>query len=278
MQSTSKRFFMITIIFLTRNINSKMKENANNIEEKNNESIDNELKKINLEKEQINSIAAYTYEMLKTQKKSALSFSSSNMLDDIWNHFDQKKNKRYPKDDQKLKDQNQKNLKNNSDTNMLDNIENIPQFPVDVYPPYNTLVYIAGDSDFDPNQEYEIYNPVQENDQNNEQNNLSFQNNSNKWQMTTKSEMKTSSLAKSSSQILDSSSSSTRSTNKRNYIMGLGNEKKKEEVDLTSLMNHLEQNEGDIDMILPEGLNFKMKDSKGKISVSYTHLTLPTKA
>ena len=64
MQSTSKRFFMITIIFLTRNINSKMKENANNIEEKNNESIDNELKKINLEKEQINSIAAYTYDCL----------------------------------------------------------------------------------------------------------------------------------------------------------------------------------------------------------------------
>ena len=144
MQSTSKRFFMITIIFLTRNINSKMKENANNIEEKNNESIDNKLKKINLEKEQINSIAAYTYEMLKSQKKSALSFSSSNMLDDIWNHFDQKKNKRYPKDDQKLKDQNQKNLKNDSDTNMLDNIENIPQFPVDVYPSYNTcLLYTS---------------------------------------------------------------------------------------------------------------------------------------
>ena len=225
------------------------------------------LNKMSLDNREINSIVAYTYEMLKKQKKSTKTFSSRNMLDNIWNNFDEKKNS---KDDQNLNYQNQTNLKKNLHNRLKDKAVYGNKFPNDDYLPNPSLVYITGNSEFYPNQEYEIYNPVYENDKNYEQENLSFQENSNKWKITSKSIKKTSSLAKSSSNNLDSSSSSTRTTNRRNLVMGLGDEKKKEEVNLNSLINHLENNEGDIDMILPEGLNFRLKNSKGKILKNVT--------
>ena len=192
------------------------------------------------------------------------------MFDDIWGNFGINK---------KNQDSNSKKNKNegstdNENKNEFENLELIkkenakPLYALPKDSSKNFLEVIMDDTNYDSDQEYEIVelenkNPNEKNQEKKRNKRSGLKNKLKKWRMTSESGLKTSSLAKTSSK--NKNSGSKEIPNRRNFIMGLADDKKSAEVDLNSLMNHLENKKDELNSFLPKNLDFKVKDLKGNI-------------
>lgn len=88
-----------------------------------------------------------------------------------------------------------------------------------------------------------------------------------KWSITSQSGLKTSTMTKSYRKYGPGSSGSStrRSANKRNFVMGMGKDEEEKKIDLNELLDHMEQGQENLGGLIPKDMAMLVKDRRGNV-------------
>jgi hypothetical protein len=254
MQHFQKILLITNLIMLFMPSSQFFFNTFHNLDYRVNRDIDNALEKLDKSESSINTIAQRANRMIDSHKSSISNYLSSSMFDDIMGGFGFSRPSGIESDKKEQMKENEESKTGSFSELDLENVsKKMSISPLFERKENNSLEVIVEN----PNQNSDDKNTIE--------NKSPFKNRLKRWRMTTRSGHKTSALTKASSSNPWRSSSRNKFKNKRNLIMGIGQQNTSSEVDLNSLFDHLQNKNSSLNSFLPKDLTVMVKDPYGNL-------------